>query len=44
MNLNNEELVKVVNIDNVNESKQIVAMNQKFKTICFVFDEGKGIS
>ena len=44
MNLNNEEFVKVINVDSINEGKQIVAMNQKFKTICFVFDEGKGLA
>ncbi len=31
------------NINEVKEGKKIVAMNKKFKTICFVFEEGKGL-
>ena len=38
MNLNNNDVKKVANIDKINEGKEIIAMNKKFKTICFVFD------
>ncbi|EKY27521.1 cupin domain-containing protein [Clostridium celatum] len=43
MNLNNNDIIKVANIDNIDEGKEIIAMNKKFKTICFVFDVGKGL-
>ena len=43
MNLNNNDIIKVANIDNIDEGKEIIAMNKKFKTICFVFVVGKGL-
>lgn len=42
MNLNND-ITKVMNIDTINDGKQVVASNTKFKTICFIFDEDKGL-
>ena len=33
MNLNNNDIIKVANIDKINEGKEIIAMNKKFKTI-----------
>lgn len=43
MDLNNNDIIKVANVDKINEGKEIIAMNKKFKTICFVFDEEKGL-
>ena len=43
MNFKDDGIIKISNIDNIGESKEIIAMNKKFKTICFVFDVGKGL-
>lgn len=31
------------NINDLNEGKKVIAINEKFKVICFVFEEGKGL-
>ena len=43
MDLNNNDIIKISNIDKINDDKQIIAMNKEFKTICFVFDFARGL-
>ena len=42
MNFKDDGIIKISNIDNIGESKEIVVLNPKFKVVYFDFEVGKG--